>query len=144
MNISPFTIYLWQLCDKIHTPTGAIGTLLSFAAVVLLIVYFVTKSAACEAHVDSVKHPNQKDSYLIKAAEEEKFALLLIIRWRWVSALAACTLAINILTPSSNTVAMMVIIPQIADSKVIQQDLPDLYNAAIKALKDNLTPPAKP
>lgn len=33
---------------------------------------------------------------------------------------------------------MMVIIPKIADSKIVKQDLPDLYNAAVDALKANL------
>jgi hypothetical protein len=34
---------------------------------------------------------------------------------------------------------MMVVIPEIAKSKMMQQDLPDIYNAAVKALKDQLT-----
>ena len=44
----------------------------------------------------------------------------------------------NTFVPSSKTIAMMVIIPEIAHSKVVQQDLPDIYNAAVKALKDQL------
>ena len=44
------------------------------------------------------------------------------------------------LTPSSKTIAMMVVIPKIVDSKVVQQDLPEIYDLALKALKEQLTP----
>lgn len=40
--------------------------------------------------------------------------------------------------PSSNTVAMMVVIPKIANSEAIQRDLPDVYRAAVDALKEQL------
>lgn len=45
----------------------------------------------------------------------------------------------SVLIPTSKTIAMMVIIPEIAHSKVVQQDLPDIYNAAVKSLKDQLS-----
>jgi len=32
----------------------------------------------------------------------------------------------------------MVVIPEIAHSKVVQQDLPDIYDAAVKTLKEQL------
>jgi hypothetical protein len=40
--------------------------------------------------------------------------------------------------PSKNTVAMMYIIPAIAKSKVVQEDIPEIYDAAVEALKNNL------
>lgn len=40
--------------------------------------------------------------------------------------------------PSKNAVAMMYVIPAIAKSKVVQEDIPEIYNAAIEALKNNL------
>ena len=45
---------------------------------------------------------------------------------------------LNVFIPSSSTIAMMVVIPEIAHSKVVQQDLPDIYNAAVEALKNQL------
>ena len=45
---------------------------------------------------------------------------------------------LSVFTPSSKTLAMMVVIPEIAHSKVVQQDLPDIYNAAVEALKSQL------
>lgn len=34
---------------------------------------------------------------------------------------------------------MMVVIPKLAESKVVQQDLPEVYDLALKALKEQLT-----
>ena len=48
-------------------------------------------------------------------------------------------LLLRLAMPDSKTVAMMVVIPQIVESKVIQQDVPELYNAAVEALKEKLT-----
>ena len=41
-----------------------------------------------------------------------------------------------LLVPSSKEFAMMYVLPKIADSKVIQKDLPELYDMAIGELKD--------
>lgn len=42
------------------------------------------------------------------------------------------------LLPSPQTIAAMVIIPQIANSAAIQKDLPELYDMAVKKLKAEL------
>ena len=49
----------------------------------------------------------------------------------------AATLAT--LLPSSKTIALMYVLPEIANSKVMQQDVPELYDMAVKALKDQLS-----
>jgi len=116
MNISPFTIYLWQLADKALNGIGLAG-------VVLSIVFFVASACFVFAYED----------YEVPAREAAKKVLK-----RTAPIAAACNL-LWLLIPSSNTIAMMIIIPEIAHSKVVQQDLPDIYNAAVKALKDQLT-----
>lgn len=42
------------------------------------------------------------------------------------------------LFPSSNTIATMVILPEIVNSEVIQKDLPEIYKMAIEKLKAEL------
>lgn len=44
-----------------------------------------------------------------------------------------------IFIPSSKTIAMMVAIPAIANSEPIQKDLPELYQLAKDALKEQIT-----
>ena len=58
----------------------------------------------------------------------------------FIAPLFAATLIVHMMLPSSKTVAMMVVVPAISQSKAIQQDLPDIYNMAIDALKAQLTP----
>lgn len=56
----------------------------------------------------------------------------------WLALIFTISSLIGLLTPSSQTVAMMVVIPKIADSKVIQEDIPSLYEAALEALKEQI------
>jgi len=135
MNISPLTIYLWQLADNVISALGPVSV---FSALVAL------ASAAFWGC-----------SYYEYATSAAKVAEGRDYKDEMTSSLGACTLSRRssyltsivfllstagfIFTPRSNTIAMMVIIPEIARSKVVQQDLPDIYNAAVKALKDQLT-----
>lgn len=52
----------------------------------------------------------------------------------------ALSLTASVLMPSSKTIAMMVIIPKLAESKALQQDIPELYDLALKSLKEQITP----
>jgi hypothetical protein len=111
MNISPLTIYLWQLADKLITSTA------------------VVTGIACVAMAFTLMFCTFPDEGVREFARSK-------VR---LSTLAFLSLFIfGSLIPSSKTIAMMIIIPEIAHSKVVQQDLPDIYNAAVKALKDQL------
>lgn len=100
MEITPWTIYLWQLADNLGCAAFIAGVFLGF--------YYCMMRAT--------------ENYVSKA-----------VPWG-----IGLSLATSLLTPSSKTIAMMIVIPAIADSKVIQQDVPDLYNAAVEAIKDQL------
>lgn len=111
MNITPLTIYLWQLADRvINVSMPIIGV-----TAILAFVFFGIGS--------DMSGTTQKN--LIRAG---------------VASIVACLLSVVIytITPSSNTIAMMVVIPRISESKVIQQDVPDIYNAAVEAIKNQL------
>lgn len=68
---------------------------------------------------------------------------------RWIWSLAKITRRITVpvlilscmlatFMPPSKTIAMMYVIPEIANSAVIKQDVPEIYNLAVDALKDQL------
>lgn len=139
MNISPFTIYLWQLCDRITPALIVFGILLSIATVIMFICHLTGKGIAGDQRAMSVEYPHDKAEHEAKAAEADAYAELM--RRYWSKTVVGAVLLIGgaVAIPSSNTVAMMVIIPEIAQSKMVQQDLPDLYNAAVEALKNNIT-----
>lgn len=113
MNTTPLTIYLWQLADKL-TDFSKGTAVICFAAGVI----FSISSTFPELEDDTMKSLRKSCRKLIIAAAS-------------LGCLAT-------LLPSSSTIAMMVVVPEIAHSKVIQQDLPDIYNAAVDALKNQL------
>ncbi len=119
MNISPFFIYSWQLADKLIQAS----TIICMLALIAAILAFTVGSAVIDMHPESER--------AIKSLRKNSLR----------SGLAA--LLVWVFTPSSNTVAMMVVIPEISKSQVIQKDLPELYSIAIEALKSGLKPETK-
>lgn len=125
MNISPLTIYLWQLADTVRSTVGP----LCFLSGVMLLIgfgYFIICRACKSDFTDDEFEGHQKYSFRLLLAGLVSFV---------------CCLTIYVATPTSKTIAMMVIIPEIAHSKAVQQDLPDIYNAAVEALKSALKQP---
>lgn len=108
MNITPLTIYLWQLADKVQGMFCAASIVL---AIIIFLILFICTVEECTP----------------------PWKTLMTFTVGFVLSILA-----YLIVPSSNTVAMMVVIPKIAESKAVQQDLPDLYNAAVQALKDQL------
>lgn len=49
---------------------------------------------------------------------------------------AIITALVLIFTPSSKQIAMFYVVPHITESQVIKQDLPELYDLGVNALKD--------
>ena len=61
-------------------------------------------------------------------------------RWtRWVLAVSLLGGTAALAMPSSRTIALMYVLPRVAESDVIQRDVPELYRLAIDALKSELT-----
>lgn len=117
MNITPLTIYLWQLADVIRDAFGFPAIVLSLLSLIGAVIWAVLPREEWD--------------------DEESKRRFNRIRWAITFISLVCS-AGYVLIPSSKTIAMMVVIPKIAESKVIQKDLPDIYNAAIQALKDQL------
>lgn len=57
--------------------------------------------------------------------------------------LAALFLFIASAIPNSKTIAAMFVLPEIAKSKAIQEDLPEIYDMAIKQLKASISEKAE-
>jgi hypothetical protein len=133
MNITPLTIYFWQLADKIE-PWLIAATIVSLiTSIILLVIHgFATAEAA------KLKAKKSPDGYYDDDIALNEAAILWTSKWRRTLPASILAAGLAALLPSSNTIAMMVIIPKIAESKVLQQDLPDIYNAAVQALKDQL------
>lgn len=118
MNITPFTIYLWQLADKLSGTLSGLCWFSGMLMIVLCVIWLFLK-IECEAEDSTMRR----------------------MSWAVCGGVAAWLVCLSTYTliPSSSTVAMMVIIPEIANSKALQKDVPDIYNAAVDALKKQLT-----
>jgi hypothetical protein len=115
MEISPFTVYLWQQADSFVS--FAVGTSIALVALAMLI----SMINYCEHGLDK---PMPKSFSVFLSC-----ALVL-----------AC---FGALTPSSKTIAMMYAVPAIVNSKVVQEDLPEIYQMGVDSLKKQLAPKAK-
>lgn len=115
MNISAFTIYLWQLADTLVE--NAKGATFGFlvAGLIALCLYFAAKQDGKDTAGAWKKWSNRF------------FAVTTIV------------FLVATFTPSSKTIAMMVVIPAIANSELVQRDIPELYKAAIGALKEKVS-----
>lgn len=63
-----------------------------------------------------------------------------IPRWFRTVGIAAAIIGIAaLIAPSSRTIALMYVLPRVAESDAIQRDVPELYRLAIDALKAELS-----
>ena len=108
-------IYLWGIADDINAAALSIAVAGFIIAGFLLIASF-----ACEAESD----------------KEQSAAAMRGFRKALITGCVALT--VTVLAPSSKTIAAMVVIPAIANSDAIKRDLPDIYNAAVNQLKEEL------
>ena len=122
MNISPWLIYIWGIADRLASVLGAMIP----ATLVLGVVAFAIR-CACES-----------ESGVSKAT---------VLSLRRICATMFVLLPISVigyaLMPSSKTIAIMVVVPAIIESDVIQKDLPEIYNLGVEALKEQLKEAAK-
>lgn len=106
--MTPFTIYLWQLADGLRSLFGVAAIIFGGFAGFVLFL-----------------------SFLEKDEDSAKIGLVALLA-------ALISGACTTLIPSSKTIAMMVAIPAIANSEPIQKDIPELYQLAKEALKEQI------
>ncbi len=115
MTITPATMYWFTRLDGITTFFSVLSVLGGFAFVFLLIFFVVSKvDDTCEEPVKKVI------SILFKT-----------ITPIWLFGLIGV-----LFTPTSKEMAMIYVVPQITESQVVKQDIPELYDLGVNALKD--------
>lgn len=117
MTITPATLYWITRLDGINNLFLVILVFGTFALAILSIANII---ASCS--------PQDEDSPVIKEAVGKWIKILL---FPWVLALFG-----NIFTPTSKEMAMIYVVPHLAESQVVKQDIPEVYDLGVKALKD--------
>lgn len=118
MSITPFQIYLWQQLDSLISTCGSV---VIWMTIISVIGAAILAAMRCDGELSDIA--------LSKSAKVYKF---------FVCPFLFITLVLYAFLPTSKTVAMMIAIPAIIDSKPIQKDLPDVYNMALEALKNQI------
>lgn len=69
--------------------------------------------------------------------EKDDEGLILVKRaWRWWFTVLAISTLGAIFIPTSKQMAMIYVVPSITESQVVKQDIPELYDLGVDALKD--------
>ena len=122
-EITSSTLYWVTRLDDIKY---ALTTLMVFCGLVIIAstciaCYYVEEESWC--------HDMRKEYSKVPRA----------IKWvlNGICAFLLCMI-LYILTPTTNEMSVIVVLPQIAQSKVVQQDMPELYSLAVDELKSVL------
>lgn len=100
MIISPWLIYFASIADNIHSAFATIGFFSAIGFAILTFIYFIL-------------------------AQDEEALIEVLSPYRWgLGIFAFLCIMIAVLTPSSNSVYKIIIIPAVINSQVVQK-LPD-------------------
>jgi hypothetical protein len=137
LTLSPLTVYFVLQLDTI-------GDSISFLFFILLAIQLVRRlvcaSGAAGNFTTGYQHAREQDKLDVAWWEEK---LKKSPSWPQIIFLIVCFFCSFAFIPSTKTVAAAVIAPAIVNSKIVQQDIPELYNIGIERLKEAIKPTAK-
>ncbi len=114
MTITPATMYWFTRLDRITTACDIITLVGAFVLMFLTVAYYAT----------SVHTEDAPDHKVVKS----------ILKWFvpvWLFGLIGV-----LFIPNSKQMAMIYVVPQITESQIVKQDIPELYDLGVNALKD--------
>lgn len=116
--MSSWTVYWILQLDAIHDTAMCFAILFGFAGLILSGVYI------------SAKFENEKElCNLVKPYRNICIVFVIIL------------IPLTTLLPTTRTACAIYLVPRIVESKVIQEDLPEIYNLAVERLKTELKEP---
>lgn len=118
MNISYSLMYWLTRLDKLNNVFEGILVLGGFALLILIIAYVI--SSTSKDIDDEAKTVNSFSKKWLKT-----------LLFPWIFSLLGLTFV-----PTSKEMAMIYVVPNIAESQVIKQDIPEIYDLGVTALKD--------
>jgi hypothetical protein len=139
MTLSPWLVYLWGIIDTVGGTLQFVGAVHVAYAIVIFTIYGVKSSTASDKEKDEKRYPSIYEGAALEAAQIRESVKNFPKAGNGKLVVGLVFIGLSAFVPSSKTIAIMVIAPAIVNSKPIQQDLPELYEAAKKALMDNLT-----
>lgn len=118
MTLNYNLMYWFTRLDNLHDFFGLTGILVG-----VVLTFFI--AVGCVAFASSSYDKDSENVY--KMAKK----LCKILFFPWLFAILGL-----IFVPTSKEMAMIYVVPNIAESQVIKQDIPEVYDLGINALKD--------
>lgn len=113
MTITPATMYWFTRLDRITDTFTLITVLGAFILLFLSLVYYAT------GNTNEVYEHNTVKGIL-----------------KWLIPVWLFSLIGVLFIPNSKQMAMIYVVPQITESQVIKQDIPELYDLGVNAMKE--------
>lgn len=114
MTITPATMYWFTRLDRIAAACDITLFLGGLALLFLSIAYWATGG-------------NTDEMYEHKAVKS-------VLKWL-IPVWLFCLIGV-LFIPNSKQMAMIYVVPQITESQIVKQDIPELYDLGVNALKD--------
>lgn len=131
-------IYLWQQADVFRALCFSLA-IVSLFGVALLSFAKNEETQSLNRRKGSSFNFAQED--LAKIEEQIQW---LLVKRKWALAAFFTLGMLGMVIPSTKTIALMVTLPAIANSEPVQKDLPELYQLAKEALKEQVSGKANP
>lgn len=120
MTITPATLY-WI------TRLDGINSVLLTSMVVSIAVFLFCGWALLNMLAESELPLSEQDKKDIKVIKKyTKISAILVLFF----------IILTVLTPTSKEMAMIYVVPHLSESQVVKQDIPEVYDLGVKALKD--------
>ena len=117
MTITPTIMYWFTRLDGFNVFFGISCFILGFSLAITIVCFLATSDPnGCDQHAHAVSKT--------------------MLKWL-VPTWLVCVIGL-LFTPTTKEMAMIYVVPRITESQIIKQDLPELYDLGINALKDVL------
>lgn len=121
MTITPSMMYWFTRLDNIHGFCNVLCLLFGLGVIIMIIATVATAADGC--YDETNPHCNRNLKFLKKI-------------WLTVCGFLLFGILGSIFVPTSRQMAMIYVVPQITESQVVKQDIPELYDLGVNALKD--------
>lgn len=138
--INPWLLYLVLQADSIRSFADSVGVFFAWASVLAWMMY-LGALIIYKMESNSTGY-NSSDSYRTSCAESFTSLANIWKRMAMLPLLALMSMMAGAMTPSTKSAAMLLVIPAIANSEVVQAEARELYDLAKQGLKELVDEPA--
>ena len=138
--ISPWILYFWTKLDSLKVLLGLPGYSMAFIGIFITIVVMTNAfgdwNSSDEYPDDPNEYTDRKDSFYYAAYKTKKFRARLSKYSKTMLVIGTLMILVSTAIPSKKDMAIIYVIPKIANNTTLQQEGAEIYNLAKSALKE--------